>query len=59
MLNTIKQLKGILNLSLGLWFEGQWAGEFNLKGKNIDDNFILQNKDQIIAYIKSRPNNWF
>ncbi|RKW24428.1 peptidoglycan-binding protein [Candidatus Gracilibacteria bacterium] len=59
MLNTIKQLKGILNLSLGLGFEGQGAGEFNLKGKNIDDNFILQNKDQIIAYIKSRPNNGF
>ena len=26
MLNTFKQLKGVLNLSLGLWFEGQWAG---------------------------------
>ena len=60
MLNTIKQLKGILNLSPGLWLEGQWAGgEFTLKGKNVtDDNFIIQNKAEIIKYLNKKKNSY-
>ena len=60
MLNTIKQLKGILNLSPGLWLEGQWAGgEFSLKGKNVtDDNFIIQNKAEIIKYLNKKKNSY-
>ena len=60
MLNTIKQLKGMLNLSLGLWLEGQWAGgEFSLKGKNVtDDNFIIQNKAEIIKYLNKKKNSY-
>ena len=60
MLNTIKQLKGMLNLSPGLWLEGQWAGgEFSLKGKNVtDDNFIIQNKAEIIKYLNKKKNSY-
>ncbi|ATU05461.1 hypothetical protein BKN14_03335 [Candidatus Gracilibacteria bacterium HOT-871] len=50
----------MLNLSLGLGLEGQGAGgEFSLKGKNVtDDNFIIQNKAEIIKYLNKKKNSY-
>lgn len=64
MLNTIKQLKGVLNFNISFsWIEASWSTfDSSLISLKWED-FIKQNKDEIIKWIESKKwndnNIWF
>lgn len=61
MLKTLKQLKGMLNLGLGFSVEGQGASSwgFDLKNHEITDEFISQNRNELIKYFQEKWKNSF